>query len=41
MSFVLIGQSMPTFWSGILLILLFAVHARRDCRPPASTACAR
>lgn len=25
MAFVLIGQSMPTFWSGILLILLFAV----------------
>jgi peptide/nickel transport system permease protein len=25
MGFVLIGQSMPTFWSGILLILLFAV----------------
>src|SRR5262249_33606108 len=25
MSLVLIGQSMPTFWSGILLILLFAV----------------
>jgi peptide/nickel transport system permease protein len=24
-AFVLIGQSMPTFWSGILLILLFAV----------------
>jgi len=25
MALVLIGQSMPTFWSGILLILLFAV----------------
>jgi len=25
MAFVLVGQSMPTFWSGILLILLFAV----------------
>src|SRR5205814_1847986 len=25
MSLVLIGQSMPTFWSGTLLILLFAV----------------
>ncbi len=25
MGFVLVGQSMPTFWSGILLILLFAV----------------
>src|SRR5205085_3876973 len=25
MSLVLIGQSMPTFWSGILLIMLFAV----------------
>ena len=25
MSVVLIGQSMPTFWSGILLIMLFAV----------------
>lgn len=25
MSVVLVGQSMPTFWSGILLILLFAV----------------
>jgi len=25
MSLVLVGQSMPTFWSGILLIMLFAV----------------
>ncbi|MBI3497309.1 MAG: ABC transporter permease [Proteobacteria bacterium] len=25
MAFVLVGQSMPTFWSGILLILFFAV----------------
>src|SRR5881396_3894561 len=25
MALVLVGQSMPTFWSGILLILLFAV----------------
>jgi peptide/nickel transport system permease protein len=25
MAFVLVGQSMPTFWSGILLIMLFAV----------------
>jgi peptide/nickel transport system permease protein len=25
MGFVLVGQSMPTFWSGILLIMLFAV----------------
>lgn len=28
MPIVLIGQSMPTFWSGILLILLFAVELR-------------
>ena len=26
MPLVLIGQSMPAFWSGILLILLFSVH---------------
>ena len=26
MSFVLIGQSMPVFWVGILFILLFAIH---------------
>ena len=26
MPLVLIGQSMPTFWSGIMLILIFAVH---------------
>lgn len=26
MAIVLIGQSMPTFWSGILLIMLFAVN---------------
>jgi peptide/nickel transport system permease protein len=26
MSFVLVGQSMPVFWVGILFILLFAVH---------------
>jgi len=26
MGFVLVGQSMPTFWSGILLIMLFAVR---------------
>lgn len=25
---VLVGQSMPAFWSGILLILIFAVHLR-------------
>lgn len=28
MGVVLVGQSMPTFWSGILLILLFAVRLR-------------
>ena len=28
MPVVLIGQSMPTFWSGLLLILVFAVHLR-------------
>ncbi len=28
MPIVLVGQSMPTFWSGILLILLFAVTLR-------------
>jgi peptide/nickel transport system permease protein len=28
MPIVLIGQSMPTFWSGILLIMLFAVELR-------------
>jgi peptide/nickel transport system permease protein len=28
MPIVLVGQSMPTFWSGILLILLFAVELR-------------
>lgn len=28
MSIVLVGQSMPTFWSGILLILAFAVNLR-------------
>jgi peptide/nickel transport system permease protein len=28
MPVVLVGQSMPTFWSGILLILLFAVELR-------------
>ena len=27
-SIVLAAQSMPTFWSGILMILVFAVHAR-------------
>lgn len=26
MPIILVGQSMPVFWSGILLILLFAVH---------------
>ena len=28
MPIVLVGQSMPTFWSGILLIMLFAVELR-------------
>lgn len=28
MSVVLVGQSMPTFWSGILMILIFAVQLR-------------
>jgi peptide/nickel transport system permease protein len=27
MPIILVGQSMPSFWSGILLILLFSVHA--------------
>jgi peptide/nickel transport system permease protein len=33
--FVLAAQSMPTFWSGILLIMIFAVHL--GWLPPSST----
>jgi peptide/nickel transport system permease protein len=28
MPFVLVGQAMPTFWTGLLLIMLFSVHWR-------------